>query len=554
MVEPSTDVAARGGLPEARIQAPRRLRIPLVWIIPLVAALIGLFLAGRAFYEQGPSVTLQFKTGAGLEAGKTRIKYKDVDVGLITSIALSEDGSSVIASAQFPRSAARLLVQDTRFWVVSARVSGGTVSGLGTLLSGAHIDMDVGQSSEPRRDFVALEQPPVVTMDVPGRAFVLHAATLGSLSVGTPVYFRRVEAGQVTGFRLDESGRRLDIQIFVKAPYDRFVSPATRFWDISGVDLKLSADGLQVTAESLTAVMSGGLAFLTPEDGNAGDAEPAPAGHVFRLFRTQDEAMRQPQQVVETYVLRFAESVRGLSVGAPVTLRGITVGEVKAINVDFDSKSADLGLLVEVDLYPRLLHVRSSPPRQAPAPSSRPVLDRMITNGLRAQLRSGNLVTGQLYVALDFFPDAPRAAADWTQTPPQLPTTKGSLEELQATLARVMGKLDKLPIEQIGNDLRQTMARLSSTLAQTEALAKRVDALIAGEGRDTLVAARATLEEAQGAMANGRKLLASEAPLQQDLRLTLQELTRAAQALRELTDALERNPEAVLRGKPEEQP
>lgn len=539
--------------PEATVEPRRRFRIPLVWVIPLVAALIGLFLAGRAYYQQGPVITLRFKSGAGLEAGKTRIKYKDVDVGLITSLALSEDASTVIAKAQFPRDAARLLVEDTRFWVVSARVSGGTVSGLGTLLSGAHVGMDVGKSSESRRDFTALAEPPVVTMDVPGRSFALHAETLGSIGVGTPVYYRRIEAGQVTGFHLDESGHGLDIRVFIKAPYDRFVTRETRFWDISGVDIKLSADGIQVNSESVTSVMAGGLAFRAPE-GVDDNAEPAPAEQVFRLFRTQEEAMRQPHLVVETYLLRFAESVRGLSVGAPVSLRGITVGEVTAINVDFEAGATDLGLLVEVDLYPRQLRPRAEAVAKETPPSSRSVLDRMIANGLRAQLRSGNLVTGQLYVALDFFADAPRAAADWSQTPPRLPTTKGSLEELQATLGRVMNKLDKLPIEQIGGDVRQALVRLSRTLEHTDALMRRVDGLMAGEARETLVAARATLEEVQGAMASGRKLLASESPLQQDVRLTLQELTRAAQALRELTDALERNPEAVVRGKPEDKP
>ncbi|TAH47489.1 MAG: MCE family protein [Betaproteobacteria bacterium] len=554
MTDPHLPPPASSPVPEARVEPPRRFRIPLVWIIPLVAALIGLFLAGRAWYQQGPVITLQFKSGAGLEAGKTRIKYKDVDVGLITALALSEDASTVIATAQFPRDAARLLVEDTRFWVVSARVSGGTVSGLGTLLSGAYVGMDVGKSSESRRDFVALAEPPVVALDVPGRSFVLHAETLGSINVGTPVYFRRIEAGQVTGFRLDDSGRRLDIRVFIKAPYDRFVTRETRFWDVSGVDVKLSAEGIQVNSESVTSVMAGGLAFRSPEDGEGDDVEPAPAGHAFHLFRTQDEAMRKPQQVVETYLLRFSESVRGLSVGAPVSLRGITVGEVKAIDVDFDAAATDLGLLVEVDLYPRLLRPRAGVPDMAQPPSSRRVLDRMIANGLRAQLRSGNLVTGQLYVALDFFADAPRAAADWSQTPPRLPTTKGSLEELQATLGRVMNKLDKLPIEQIGGDVRQALARLARTLEQTEALMRRVDGLMAGDARETLATARATLEEVQGVMANGRKLLSSDSPMQQDLRLSLQELGRAAQALRELTDALERNPEAVVRGKPDDQP
>lgn len=540
-------------LPEARIEAPRRLRIPLVWIIPLVAALIGLFIAGQAYLQRGPTITVQFKTGAGLEAGKTRIKYKDVDIGLITGLALSDDGASVIATAQFPRSASRLLVADTRFWVVSARVSGASVSGLDTLLSGAHVGMDVGQSAEPARHFVALDQPPAVTLDMPGRQFTLRAQTLGSISIGTPLYFRRIEAGQVTGFTLDADGKGLDIQVFVKAPYDRFVNPRTRFWEVSGIDLKLGADGLQVNSESLAAMLAGGLAFQNPEGDETAD-EPLPAGHRFPLFRTREAAMRQPHQVVETYLLRFSESVRGLSVGAPVSFRGINVGEVRAINVDFDPRSADLAVLVEVDLYPRLLQPRAEAGRKLAPQDSRAVLDRMIARGLRAQLRNGNLVTGQLFVALDFFPGARPAAADWSQSPPRLPTTQGSLEELQGTLGRVLEKLDHLPVEAIAGETRRSLEQLTRTLVRAEAMMQRIDSLADGELRATLSAAQAALHEAQGTLGDGRRLLSAEAPLQQDLRLTLQELTRTAQALRELADALERNPEAVLRGKPGEQP
>ncbi|HOB46078.1 MAG TPA: MlaD family protein, partial [Zoogloea sp.] len=218
-------------LPVAIVETPRRFRIPLVWIIPLVAALIGLFLAARTYYEQGPTITIQFHTGEGLEPGKTRIKYKDVDVGQIAAVALAEDGSHVVATARLAREASRLLVDDTRFWVVSAKVSGNSVSGLGTLLSGAYVGLDVGKSTEPRRDFVALEAAPAVTFDAPGRVFALQAETIGSINIGTPIYFRRIEAGQVTGFKLDEKGKRVDVQIFIKAPYDRFVTTDSRFWN-----------------------------------------------------------------------------------------------------------------------------------------------------------------------------------------------------------------------------------------------------------------------------------------------------------------------------------
>lgn len=531
-------------LPTARVDAPRRFRIPLVWVIPLVAALIGVFLAVHTWYQQGLSITIRFKTGEGLEAGKTRIKYKDVDVGQIDSVSLSEDGSYVIAGARLARSADHLLVDDTRFWMVSARVSGSAVSGLGTLLSGTYVGLDAGKSTETRHDFTALDDAPVVSFDVPGRYFVLHAETLGSIGVGTPVYFRRMPAGQVTGYRLGEQGKRIEVRVFIKAPYDRFVTRDTRFWNAGGVDVKLGADGVQVNTESLTAILAGGLAFLTPADS---PDEPAAAEQTFRLFPTREEAIRRQLDERQHYTLRFAESVRGLSVGAPVDFRGITIGEVVAIQPQLNPGKADISMQVEVSLQPGRLRAPGGgqpPPDDA---AFRRVVDQLVAKGLRAQLRNGNLVTGQLYVALDFFPGAGPARPDWQASPPRLPTQRGSLDELQTTLMRIVTRLDKLPIEEIGTDTRKLLASLQRSVDETEALIQRIDKLADGE-------VRGTLAEARAAIADTRKLVASDAPLQQDLRASLQELGRAAQALRHLADTLDRHPEALLRGKPEEKP
>ena len=536
-------------LPTARVDTPRRFRIPLVWVIPLVAALIGVFLALHTWYQQGPDITIRFKTGEGLEAGKTRIKYKDVDVGQIDSVTLAEDGSYVIAGARLARSADHLLVDDTRFWMVSARVSGSAVSGLGTLLSGTYVGLDAGKSAESRREFTALDDAPVVSFDVPGRYFTLHAETLGSIGIGTPVYFRRMQAGQVTGYRLGEHGKRIEVRVFIKAPYDRFVTDDTRFWNASGVDVKLGADGVQVNTESLTSILAGGLAFLTPADS---PDEPAAAERAFRLFATREEAIRRQVDERQHYVLRFTESVRGLSVGAPVDFRGITIGEVIAIQPQLSPASAEISMQVEVSLQPGRLRTpgsKSHLPAGATSedPAFRAFVDQLVAKGLRAQLRNGNLVTGQLYVALDFFPGAGAARPDWAASPPRLPTQRGSLDELQTTLMRIVGKLDKLPIEEIGTDTRKLLASLQRSVDETEALLKRIDNLTDGEVRSTIV-------EARSAIADTRKLIASDAPLQQDLRASLQELGRAAQALRHLADTLDRHPEALLRGKPEEKP
>ncbi len=544
-------------IPVAAVEAPRRFRIPLVWIIPLVAALIGLFLAARSYYEQGPVISIEFRTGIGLEPGKTRIKYKDVDVGQIVSVTLAEDGSHVVATARLAKEATRLLVDDTRFWVVSARVSGSSVSGLETLLSGAYVGMDAGKSEEARRKFVALPEAPVVTFDIPGRHFSLEAETLGSINVGTPIYYRRIEAGQVTGFKLDEKGKHLDIRIFIKAPYDRFVTTDTRFWNASGVDVKLGAEGIQVNTESATSILAGGLAFQTPD---SSIEEPAPADHVFPLLRNRDEALKQPSSVRQYYLLRFSESVRGLSPGATVDFRGIQLGEVVAVHPDIGSGAGDLGMVVEVAIFPGRMQAR--PDAGKPTffgkdyrdKDFRSFIDRLIARGMRAQLRNGNLVTGQLYVAFDFFPAAKGGKADWSTQPPSLPTQRGSLDELQTALLRIVEKLDKLPLDEIGQDTRKAIVGLGRTVDELENLVKRIDSLVGTDVRDTLGGVRETLAEARAVIADSRKLVASDAPLQQDLRATLQEVSRTAQAMRHLADSLDRHPEALLRGKPEDKP
>ncbi|MEK7884313.1 PqiB family protein [Methyloversatilis sp. NSM2] len=538
-------------LPTAVVDPPRRFRIPLVWVIPIVAALIGLFLAARTWYEQGPVVTLQFRTGTGLEPGKTRIKYKDVDVGQISTVRLAEDGSHVVATAQMAREAAPLLVEDTRFWVVSAKVSGSAVSGLDTLLSGTYVGMDAGKSGEARRDFVGLEDAPVVSLGVPGRSFALHADTLGSIDVGTPVYFRRIQAGQVTAFKLDDAGQHLDIQVFIKSPYDRFVTIDTRFWNASGIDLKLGAEGLQLNTESATAILAGGLAFETPP---GGDTEAAPAGQDFRLFSTRAEALKQPSSNAQIWQLRFTETLRGLSVGAPVDFRGIQIGEVIAISPDVDVDAADVGLQVDIAVFPERMQSRKDTTQDMSEADFRAFVDRLIKRGLRAQLRNGNLVTGQLYVAMDFFPNADTAKVDWAGRPPQLPTQRGSLDELQATLSRIAAKIDRLPLDDIAAETRRAIAGLASAVERTEALMQRLDGLASNEVRAAVAETQQTMAEARAAVADGRRLLASDAPLQQDLRDSLQELSRAALSLRHLADMLERNPEALLRGKPEEKP
>jgi paraquat-inducible protein B len=522
-------------IPDAVVEPPRR-RIQLVWIIPIVAAIAGAYIAITTILAQGPTATISFRTAEGLEAGKTKIRYKDVEIGLITHVALERDASGVIAEAQFAKEASGLLVEDTRFWVVKPRVSSSSVTGLGTLFSGSYLGVDVGKSNTARRRFVGLEVPPIVTADVPGTRFGLRSEEIGSLGIGSPLYYRRIEVGQVVSFALDPDGRGVTLQVFVNAPYDQYVTANTRFWHASGVDITLDATGVKVDTASLASIIAGGIAFQAPPD--LLPAEPAPAETTFNLVSDRATAMRHTDTEVLTMQLYFAESLRGLLPGAPIDFHGITIGEVKSVDLEFDAETEHFRFPVVIDLYPDRLRskVRGGAMQRPPTEAEEHArLNALVAQGLRAQLRTGNLLTGQLYIALDFFPQAVKANLDWDQSPPQLPTTQGTFGELQAMVGGLTKKLDAIPIDRISKELE-------GTLADTRTLLKRLDADVAPAARDVMGDASKTLQAAQAT-------LASDAPLQADLRQTLQELTRATASMRDLLDYLQRHPEAFIRGK-----
>lgn len=547
------------GIPDAVSEPKRRFAVQLVWIIPIIAALIGLSLGVKAFMDRGEIITITFKTGEGMEAGKTKIKYKDVQIGEVRSLAISEDRSHVIVTAEIYKDARRLLVQDTRFWVVRARISGGNVSGLGTLLGGSYIGIDVGTSTEPRTEFAGLETPPVVSMDVPGREFVLHADDAGSLDTASPIFYRRMQVGQVISTQLDQTGKGVTIKIFIRAPFDQYVKADTFFWHASGIDLNLSTAGVKINTESLVSILLGGISFQSPkEDLNA---PAAPPGTTFPLFGTHDEALKHVE-AVETFVLVFKESVRGLAVGAPVDLRGVTVGEVTKIDVALDAQRAEIAIPVEIQFYPGRLRAQlHERPQQPKAQRTREMLDTLVAKGFRAQVKSGSLLTGQLYIAMDFVHKARPAKIDWTETPPEFPTITGSMEQVQKSLMQIVQKIEKMPLDSLARDAGNTLRQLETTLDSADKLLKNVDRSVIPEVRSVLTEARQSLDDVRKTLGDARttlgganEALSSDAPVQVDLRDTMREVSRAAQSLRVLSDYLEQHPESLIRGKRGDKP
>lgn len=568
------DSPVEAALPQPRIVHSRRPRLSLVWLVPLVALAIGVSLMVRSYLATGPRIEIDFRTAEGLEPGKTEVRYKEVVVGRVQSVHLRENRQRVVATVQLERSAATLAVDDTAFWVVRPRIGAGGVSGLGTLLSGAYIGVDAGSSETTRTAFLGLEAPPYVLRGEPGASFVLKAADLGSLDVGSPVLYRRAPVGRVVGYTLDPTKDELQVKIFIEAPYHRLVKPGARFWNASGIDLSIDANGLSLNSQTAATLMAGGITFENPFGATA--PEPAPNGSSFQLFDNRKAALALPSGTPLPVRMMFQGSLRGLSLGAPIDFLGVEVGKVSQVSLQYDAahKAASYPVLVLAELYPqRLGAVRAAmmPAGASGAQAEVAMLQKLVDNGLRAQLRTGNLLTGHLYVALDFQAKTERALLPKLPKPNAnnavftLPTVPGTLSELQSQVADVLARLGKLPLEDIATELvatlkqakgslaqvtpdaQQTLAQAQRTLAGAQALMQQLEP----EARNTLEQAQRALNAAQTTFERvDQQMLNERAPVQRQLEQALLDFQRAAQSLRALTDALQRHPESLLRGLP----
>ncbi|MGP8095704.1 MAG: intermembrane transport protein PqiB [Steroidobacteraceae bacterium] len=541
-------------LPQATVVRSKRFRLSIVWIIPILAAVVAIGIGIQRIRNEGPKITIVFKGASGIEAGKTFIKYKDVNIGLVSAVQLTDDFTKVLVTAQIDKHAEGLIVQDAKFWVVQPQVSLSGVSGLSTLLSGQYIGFQAGKSHERARSFTALDAPPLIT-DQPGRVFKLNAATLGSVGVGAPIYYRSVSVGEVAAYQLAADGRSIQITVFINAPYDKYVTSETRFWNASGIRVTAGANGVDIQTESLVSVLVGGLAFDVPIFRPAG--VPAAANAEFALYQDQTTAMTQPDALERRFVLYFNESLRGLKIGAPVTLFGLTVGQVAEVGLSFDPKASVFRPRVVITFVPERIASRLSEGDRAKQKSylgmnneGRQRLMRSLVeeHGLRARLETGSLLTGDLYVAFEYDPHAPKVTIDWSQEPLELPVASGGLASLEAKLDSILSKIDAMPLGAIGAEVKNAIASLDQTLKQTDALIARVDAQWVPEGTKTMETLHQAIADAD------RSLLGKEAPAAQDLHDTLQELTRAARAVRVFVDYLDRHPEALIRGKKEETP
>jgi len=550
MSEENSEMKRAEQAPEALVQTKRSFSI--IWVVPIIALLIGGWLTFKAMTEKGPVITITFETAEGLEAGKTKIKFKDVEVGKVTEIALNEDQSGVVVTAEMTKDSKRYLTEKTTFWVVRATVAAGKVSGLGTLLSGAYIGVNPSAEGDKTKHFKGLEKPPLITAGMPGRHFVLQSKELGSLDRGSPVYYRGIKVGQVVDYNFDHDRDGVDIKFFIGAPFHKKVLENSRFWNASGVDLKMDATGIKLDTQSLVSIMLGGIAFDLPTYMEPG--KEAEQDRVFSLFKDRASIEEKTYTFKQHYMLYFDQNVRGLSPGAPVELKGLRIGEVVDVNLEVNQETHTVRIPVLIVVEPERVDVlvteegvmTDKEEIQEEVAEDQATLKydlaKQVEKGMRAQLKTGNLLTGQLYIDIDFYPDAPKAKVEFAGEYPVLPTLPKPFEQITESVARILKNVEKIPFDKIGKDLQVAVETLTGTLNEIKTMSGNIN-------KETVPKLNAALDSLEETMDGIDRTLGPDSALNYNARHVTRELAMAIRSIRSLLEYLERDPQALILGK-----
>ena len=551
------------GGPVASASVRHRRRIPLVWIVPILTVLIAAWLAWDTFSKRGPVITVAFDTAAGLTAGQSQLKYRNVVMGTVKSITIPPDLSKVLVTIETVKEAEPLLTDKTTFWVVKPQLFAGNVSGLETILSGSYIGMRPStDKGTPTRSFVGQEDPPILQASVKGTVFRLDTARLGSISLGAPIFFRDIEVGTVLGWDLHDLASRVAIHAFVRAPFDRYVRDDSNFWNASGLSVSLGANGISIQMESLRAILLGGIAFDTAHDSTAPISK---ADHRFKLYASIEEAKSAGFGQQIKLISMFPGSVAGVTEGADVTFHGLKIGEVTRVGLVYDPKQdrvvAPIHYRVEAGRISNLAKAQGLEPVN--------IAEEMIHRGLRATLQAPSLISNSKIISLQVVPDAARGELEKIGDHYVIPAAEiGGFDSITASASELLSKINRIDFDKIGNSLlgaatgiEQTVngPQIKATLAALEKAMIDVQDIAAKLDKDATPALKRLPEIAaqlQEAVVKANKLIGSvdkgygdTSKFHRDIERLLPQITDAARSIRALADLLSRHPEALIKGR-----
>lgn len=523
----------------------RRSRFSLVWVIPIIALAIAAYVGIRTVRSEGPLVTITWKTGDGLVAGQTRVRHKAVELGQVEEVRLTDDLQNVRVAIRMRKEAEPYLTARTRFWVVRARLSSGSISGLETLVSGSYIEMDPGgRDGAARRDFTGLENPPGVRSGEPGKIFKIKANRLGSLSAGAPVFWRDITVGEVLGYDIGNGDGPVTVTVFVRSPYDGFVREGTHFWNASGLSVNVGAGGVHVEIASLQAVLSGGVAFDPPR--NRPDAKQLADGTEFPLYGNYQEAQAAGFKTRQPFVSYFESDVSGLSRGDPVQFFGQQIGTVSEVALDFDPATVHARVRVRFEI--QLERIQDDKAQGDPIEIAR----KLVQRGMRTQLQTTSYLTGAKALSLTFLPGAPAAELIRDGDAYVIPSINGGLDNILSSVSDIASKLNRVPIDEIGTNLNTTLRSASGAMGSVQELARKADSGLS----PVLARLPALMAGLQDAVAKAGRAVGSldasygkDSQFNRELERAMVQVGDTARSIRLLADYLDRHPEALVRGR-----
>lgn len=534
MNEEAKDVEARVG---------GGLRFSTIWLVPVVALVIGLWMTYSHYAGQGPIIEITFHSGEGIQAGTTKVRRKNVEIGQVLDLRLSEDAEKVVLSVRIYDHAKQLLREDSQFWVVRPRIGSGGISGLSTLLSGAYIELSPGSGESLADSFEGLETPPVTPLGTPGLHVTLDSAGTQPLREGDPILFHGNEVGRIEFVYFNNLKRRTYYNAFIASPYDALVTENTRFWFNSGLSVELSADGIRFEMASLPAVLAGGVAFDVPEGLPLGEQITERA--YFTIFSRESASRESEYENALSFVILFEDSIRGLRPGAPVEYRGVKVGEVVRTDIDYleieNLLEPRSKIPVLIDLVPARLGFEDDYSVLEEVANR---IDELIDDGLTAGLAIGNLLTGQKYIELQYHGDGfgeSQTFAGYTV----IPAIDGQLDQLLSNASNVMMTINKLPLDQLVDSAHVALDEIAATLAEFRKSASALDEILADPASHELIGTlNATLTSFQQLAADFSEGSATNIELQK----SLQSLARALNELEPVLRNLRRRPNSLIFG------
>jgi len=449
-----------------------------IWILPLIALFIAAWLFVQNERNKGIIVHILMPHAEGVVAGKTEIKVRSVNIGIISDIRLAHDQRSVIAEAKINKSYHKLLTKDANVWMVKPRIDESGVSGLGTLLSGVYIEFLPGTSDVKSDTFKLRTEPPLIEKDIEGSRYTLFSKDAEVLDVGTGVTFKSYQIGQIETATFDLKAQTMRYGIFIKAPYTELITSNVVFWVSSGIDVDLSASGFSFQTESLAKLIKGGVSVAVPEGDDPGYV--AKPERVFTLSANYKAAREQRYHNVKTYIINFEQSIRGLYAGAPVEYRGIRVGTVSRSPAKF--KRDPKGFITEYTSVPVEVKIefgRMSDDQSAYREYWDNTVDQWVASGLRATLKTGSLLTGSMYVELDVFPDAKPEKITEKDGIAFFPSVNGGISEISNKVSSLLDKLNNLKLE-------ESLGRLNQTLSSIDSASQSMNTFMADESMQKL--------------------------------------------------------------------